>query len=117
MAPSKKFGVQLLHLYRQIRKVHKAKLPLPLQDLGNSYAKDEFKRHRDEPTTEQQWVIFRAEWNKYVAMISGEADLVVTGDIPQGVLDNMTQEQKIRLKILEEEARKALDNVLQDSAT
>ena len=117
MLPSKQqLGVQLVHLYRHIIRLHKAKLPLPLQDLGNTYVRDEFRRHRDEQTTEQQWAIFRAEWLKYVAMISGEADMVVSGDISEEVLQNMTQEQKIRLKVLEEEARKALDNVLQDSS-
>ncbi len=115
MAPSKKLGRQLLHLYRQIIKVHREKLPLPLQDLGNSYARDEFRRHRDEQTTEQQWAIFRAEWRKYVAMLSGEADLVVSGDIPADIIDHMTPEQKIRLQILEEEAKKSLATVLKDS--
>ena len=112
MAPSKKLGRQLLHLYRQILKVHREKLPLPLQDLGNSYARDEFRRHRDEPTTEQQWAIFKAEWRKYVAMLSGEADMVVSGDIPADIIANMTPEQKIRLQVLEEEARKSLASVL-----
>lgn len=115
MAPSQKLGPQLLRLYRQIREVHRDKLPLPLQDLGNSYARDEFRRHRDEQTTEQQWAIFAAEWRKYVAMLSGEADMVVSGEIPQDIIDRMTPEQKIRLQILEEEAKKALDNVLKDS--
>lgn len=117
MPPSEKFGRQLLQLYRQIRKVHREKLPLPLQDLGNSYACDEFRRHRDEKTSEQQWAIFAAEWRKYVAMLSGEADMVVSGDIPQEVLDHMSPEQKNRLKLLEEEARKALSGVLDSRTT
>ena len=116
MAPSKKLGRQLLHLYRQILRVHQEKLPLPLQDLGNSYARDEFRRHRDEPTTEQQWAIFRAEWRKYVAMLSGEADMTVSGDIPEDVVAHMTSEQKIRLQVLEEEARKSLASVLKDTS-
>ena len=82
--------------------------------MGDSYARDEFKRHRDGNTTDQQWVIFSAEWRKYVAMLSGEGDISVSGDIPPDVLNSLNQEQKIRLNILEVEARKALDNVLQD---
>ena len=115
MAPSKRLGRQLVHLYRQIQRLHREKLPLPLQDLGTSYARDEFRRHRDEPTTEQQWAIFAAEWRKYVAMLSGEADMVVSGEIPQDILDHMTPEQKIRLKMLEEESKAALSNVLKDT--
>ena len=110
-----KFGVQMLHLYKQIRKLHREKLPLPLRDMGDSYARDEFKRHRDGNTTEQQWVIFSAEWRKYVAMLSGEGDISINGDIPPDVLDSLNQEQKIRLNILEVEARNALNDVLKDS--
>ena len=115
MPPSKRLGPQLVSLYRRILEVHRSKLPLPLQDLGNSYARDEFRRHREEQTTEQQWAIFAAEWRKYVAMLSGEADMSPSGDIPKDVLDHMTQEQKLRLHILEEEAKKAISNVLQDT--
>jgi len=114
MPPSQRLGRQLLQLYRQIMKVHRERLPLPMRDMGDSYARDEFRRHRDEKTTEQQWAIFAAEWRKYVAMLSGEADMTVSGDIPADVLNSMSQEQKIRLQILEEEARRALDNVLKD---
>ena len=114
MPPSQRLGRQLLQLYRQIMKVHRERLPLPMRDMGDSYARDEFRRHRDEKTTEQQWAIFAAEWRKYVAMLSGEADMTVSGDIPADVLNSMSQEQKLRLQILEEEARKALDNVLKD---
>lgn len=105
----------MLQLYRQIRKLHREKLPLPLRDMGDSYAKDEFKRHREGQTTEQQWVIFAAEWRKYVSMLSGEGDISITGDIPPDVLNSLNQEQKVRLNILELEARKALDNVLKDA--
>lgn len=108
------FGPQMLRLYRQIRKLHREKLPLPLREMGDSYAKDEFKRHRDANTTDQQWAIFSAEWRKYSAMLSGDGDISVSGDIPPDVLNSLNQEQRVRLNILEVEARKALENVLKE---
>lgn len=73
------------------------------------YLRDEFRRHRDEKATEQEWATFAAEWQKYLAMISGEGDragLVGMGEGSDSLLENMTPEQKIRMQFLEEEARK-----------
>ena len=83
--------------------------------MGDSYAKDEFKRHRDAQTTNQQWAVFEDEWRKYFAMLSGEADISASGEIPPDVLTSLNSEQKVRLNILELEARKALDNLIKDT--
>ena len=67
--------------------------------------RDEFRRHKEETTTEQQWKTFAHEWHNYLLMISGggHADKGTNG---HDLLQNMTQDQKIRLQILEEEARR-----------
>lgn len=114
MPPSQPTGRALLQLYRRILRVHRERLPPPMRSLGDSYARDEFRRHRDEPTTPQQWATFEGEWRKYVAMLSGEADLVASGDIPNETLRQMTPDQRVRLQLLEEESRKALDHLSPD---
>ncbi len=104
---------QVLALYRQVLQIHRDKLPGPLRQLGNTYVRDEFKRHRDAKTTPEQWRQFFSEWEKYAGMLSGQADLPGgSGDIPDEVLLSMNEEQKERLKLLELEAAKARDAML-----
>eukprot|EP00884_Botryococcus_braunii_P021247 jgi/Botrbrau1/7806/Bobra.0159s0234.1 len=111
MEPS--FGRQALILYRQIMRIHKEKLPGHFKDLGNTYVRDEFKRHRSGSTTPEQWKQFLGEWQKYVGMLSGTADLPEgSGDIPDDILLNMNEEQKQRLEMLKSEALKAGESLL-----
>lgn len=63
-------------LYKTILKLHRG-LPPELQILGNSYAKDEFKRHKNCNTAEA--AVFMNEWT--VSMkhpLSRHYDLLIT---------------------------------------
>jgi hypothetical protein len=64
--------------------------------------RDEFRRHKKEKATEQQWQTFAQEWQNYLLMISGGG----AAEKGEKLEENMTPEQKIRLQFLEEEARK-----------
>ena len=103
----------LLLLYRRIMRTHRALLPGPLRAMGNTYARDEFRRHRDAKTTPAQWRAFHQEWQRYLSMLQGTADLPgATGDIPEDVLAGLTAEQKARLEVLKEEAARAREEIL-----
>ncbi|KAK9813151.1 hypothetical protein WJX72_009882 [[Myrmecia] bisecta] len=112
MAP-KRVPRAVLSLYASVLRCHRHMLPGPLRDMGNRYARDEFRRHRDANTTPGQWREFQAEWRKYVGMLAGTADVAGgSGDIPLDTLERMTPEQKQRLAVLQEEARRAGQEML-----
>ena len=101
----------VLGLYRAVLRCHAKKLPPPLRSMGDSYARDEFRRHRDAkpPTTNSQWNEFVLEWAKYVAMMEGRGDSPgatagTLGSIDDKAFEQMSSEQKERLKLLKEEA-------------
>lgn len=52
-------------------------LPAELQPLGNSYARDEFKRHKKCNETEAK--IFMVEWTNYAVQLSQQLGLGVHG--------------------------------------
>lgn len=94
-------------------RIHKDKLPGHFRDLGNTYVRDEFKRHRRGTTTPEQWKQFLGEWQKYAGMLSGTADTPGgSGDIPEDLLLHMNEEQKQRLELLKSEALKAGESLL-----
>lgn len=89
-------------------RIHRDKLPGPFRELGNTYVRDEFRRHRQGSTTPQQWTLFFEEWQKYAGMLAGTADLPgESGDIPDDMLHHLNEEQKHRLELLKLEAQKA----------
>lgn len=78
-----------------------------MQEMGNSYLRDEMRRHKEAQTTPQQWKTFVAEWQKYFNMMTGQADLPNTsGDISADVLDAMNPEQKQQFLDLKQETSK-----------
>lgn len=64
-----KAAAPILALYRAILKVHKSKLPRPMQEMGNRYVKEEFSSHLKGNTTQHQWKIFVEEWQRYRDML------------------------------------------------
>mmetsp|Transcript_68077 Transcript_68077/g.215380 ORF Transcript_68077/g.215380 Transcript_68077/m.215380 type:complete len:111 (+) Transcript_68077:291-623(+) len=97
----------VLHLYREVLRTHRTKLPTPMRVLGDSYARDEFRRHKDFETTDKQWSEFIGEWRKYCDMLNGRADLPDTsGYIPEDALDNLSSEQRAQLEKLKREAER-----------
>lgn len=59
-------------LYKTILKLHRG-LPPELQALGTTYAKDEFKRHKNCGPTEA--AVFMTEWTKYAIDMSEQLGL------------------------------------------
>jgi hypothetical protein len=64
----------LLSLFRSILRLHRERLPPPMRAMGDTYVKSEFRRHLRGSTTEEQWGVFVAEWQRYAAMLGGSAD-------------------------------------------
>ena len=100
-------------MYRDILRIHRQMLPGPLRSMGDVYARDEFRRHRDGRTTEAQWQAFVSEWRRYLDMLRGQADLPEgSGDIPPDVLAGLSPEQSARLEMLRQEAQRAREEIL-----
>ncbi|XP_017786566.1 PREDICTED: succinate dehydrogenase assembly factor 3, mitochondrial isoform X2 [Nicrophorus vespilloides] len=59
-------------LYKTIFKLHKG-LPEELQILGNSYTRDEFKRHKK--CTNEEAAVFMSEWTNYAITIAEQLGL------------------------------------------
>ena len=57
MAAAEGAGV-ILGLYRQILRAHQRQLPAPMRVLGDGYAREEFRRHLEGKTTQEQWITF-----------------------------------------------------------
>lgn len=107
----------MLQLYRQILRAHASVLPPPLRSMGDAYAREEFRRHRDAKTTPVQWKAFVQEWQRYLGMLQGTADLPEgSGHIPNDVLQSLNEEQKQQLARLREEAARAREEILSGKA-
>lgn len=104
---------RVLTLYRRILRTHRTMLPGPLRAMGDAYARDEFRRHRDAKTTPAQWRAFVQEWQRYLGMLQGTADLPgASGDIPEHVLAGLSAQQQQQLARLREEAARAREEIL-----
>ena len=104
-------------LYKSCLKLHRG-LPVHLKAIGDSYVKDEFKRHKKaEP---EQVKFFMEAWAKYAIDLSKQmgvksltkekADkLKVGANIREEELDNFNDEQLAQLYELFSEAKKPID--------
>ena len=109
MAQARLQPADLLALYRAVLRCNALRLPPPLRSMGDSYARDEFRRHRDAkpPATQGQWKQFAVEWAKYVDMMEGRADLQgSSGSLEDSALQGMSSEQTQQLALLRQEAEK-----------
>lgn len=101
----------IIALYRAVLRCHAQRLPPPLRSMGDSYARDEFRRHHkaNPPATAKQWEQFALEWAKYVEMMEGRGDLnsaSPSGSLDDSMLRHMSEEQLQRLDMLKQEAEK-----------
>eukprot|EP00959_Pyramimonas_sp_CCMP1952_P424911 8900050-Pyramimonas_sp.AAC.1 len=101
----------ILSLYREILRTHRTDLPPPMRALGDRYARDEFRRHKEGNTTEVQWREFHSEWQKYLLQIKGVNHEPVTGELTDDVFEKMTDEQKQQLARLHEQAVKVAETL------
>lgn len=105
-------GATLVHLFRSLMRLHRAKLPPPMRAVGDRYVRDEFRRHRDATPsmTPEQWTEFTKQWQAYARMLDGTADRLPDGtENPAGglsddLLRGLNDEQRARLGALQREA-------------
>ena len=91
--------------YRAILRVHREKLPPPMQKLGDGYARQEFRAWgAASGVSQSQWQEFQSQWERYANMLLGVADspAAASGDIPEDVLSRMNEEQRAQLASLRE---------------
>eukprot|EP00455_Lapot_gusevi_P035276 TRINITY_DN3906_c0_g2_i1.p1 TRINITY_DN3906_c0_g2~~TRINITY_DN3906_c0_g2_i1.p1 ORF type:complete len:120 (+),score=24.46 TRINITY_DN3906_c0_g2_i1:81-440(+) len=102
-----------LSLYRTILKLHKEKLPAIYRSLGDSYVRDEFKRHKTaKPNFLGQ---FYNEWEFYVENLRQQADIneTIGRDMSSDQLKVLNDDQKQQLSKLKQEAEKVKLDLLE----
>lgn len=111
----------VLGLFRRLLRLHARVLPPPMRELGNTYVRDEFRRHLRGKTTPEQWREFMAEWERYADMLTaapgsaeggGVAAADASGDMPPEVVEQLTPDQKMRLQRLQLEAQRLRADLL-----
>ncbi|KAJ1473228.1 hypothetical protein T484DRAFT_1973508 [Baffinella frigidus] len=92
-------------LYRNVLKLHRRVLPQEMRDLGDKYARNEFKAHKTAKIGQVKE--FARQWKEYVFAIDQQSKQGKFGqDLdPQRALA-MTQEQRESLDRLETEVRR-----------
>jgi hypothetical protein len=100
----------IISLYREVLKLHRERMPLPLRDLGDSYVRSEFRSHLRGKTSESQWSQFVREWKSYVSALRGEdhqtpTNAAVSAELVSGVFDSVSEDQRKRLELLQKELR------------
>lgn len=97
--------LQVLSLYRDILRLHRAKLPHDMRSLGDTYVKNEFRLHRE---AKPAFVTtFLKEWDLYVAQLRMQRGDQIGSDLPTESMESLSDEQKEQLKILRSEAIEA----------
>jgi len=100
-------------LYKSCLKLHRG-LPIHMKAIGDTYVKDEFRRHKKADA--QQTQIFMEAWAKYAIQISKQVGLKgpltakkLGEDLKVDDLDNFSEEQLAQLYELYSEAKKPID--------
>ena len=77
--------------------------------LGDGYAREEFRRHLDSTSmTNDRWIEFASEWSRYSANVAPKeegAGPKFTGELSKETIDAMSEEQRMMLRKLKEEAQ------------
>lgn len=97
-------------------------LPPELQPLGNNYARDEFKRHKNCNETEAK--IFMVEWTNYAVQLSQQLGLGVRGkpkselgvNLNVDDLDKFKEDQLVQLYELMKAATESDENTTAPSS-
>ena len=114
-------------LVRRIFRVHRT-LPEPMKEIGNAYFKDELLKHTEGRTTMDQWKVFVREWERYCEVLTSQKQpahersnrliqlgVDAGGSLSRDVIDQLSNEQKVKLLELEREALKAGQELWQSS--
>ncbi|CAI6360808.1 unnamed protein product [Macrosiphum euphorbiae] len=105
-------------LYKTILRLHRG-LPNELQELGQAYVRDEFRRHKNCNPKETQ--IFMMEWSKYTLTLSEQLLKNAKSNIgfgknidkDDGVLDSFTDDQIVQLYNLFKETTGIKDKTIE----
>jgi len=100
-------------LYKACLKLHRG-LPLEIKAIGDSYVKDEFRRHKNADT--QQTQVFMEAWANYAIDLTKQMGIKgphtakkLGKPIAPTELDNFNNEQIAQLYELHQEATKPVD--------
>jgi len=100
-------------LYKSCLKLHRG-LPLHMKAIGDTYVRDEFRRHIKADA--QQTQIFMEAWAKYAIDLSKQMGLKgvktagrLGSDMPEQYLEHFSDEQLAQLYELYVEAKKPID--------
>ena len=112
----------IVSLYRQILRAHYKCLPPPMRVLGDGYAREEFRRHLDSKSmTNDRWIEFASEWSRYLANVAPKgtegAGPKFTGELSKETIDAMSEEKRMMLRKLKEEAQSFGESVKADEET
>jgi Complex1_LYR-like len=102
----------VIKLYRQLRCLHRSKLPPPMREVGDRYVKAEFQAHLQGKTTAEQWRLFGVEWTRYQSALRGD----LTADAPSVdvLCMKLSPEQARRVGKLYKEAKAVRKQLIQD---
>ncbi|XP_052864963.1 succinate dehydrogenase assembly factor 3, mitochondrial [Anopheles cruzii] len=102
-------GRKVKLLYKSILRMHRG-LPEALQDLGNKYVKEEFKRHKNCSVVESQ--LFINEWAEYALILAEQLGLrgkpvgMIGANLSEKQLQFFRDEQLSQLYELLQEAKR-----------
>ena len=94
-----------LRLYRALLRSHRAVLPVVMRDLGDSYVREEFKRHKT--AQPQHLAAFFREWLAYLTQMNSQGVGSYGANLPDEYLTTLSTEQKQNLDQLRKETQLA----------
>lgn len=94
----------MLSLYRQILRAHQRCLPPAHRELGDTYVRTEFRLHKGAKDT--FLVQFERQWRDYLKqVIRNNEETEVGRDMSTAEIDALSDEQKVQLLKIRENAR------------
>nr|ACO14714.1 ACN9 protein homolog, mitochondrial precursor [Caligus clemensi] len=99
-------------LYKTVLRLHRGFPNAAMKELGDGYAKDEFKRHKEADPTQTR--IFMDEWTKYAIDVSKQLGIKgprtakpIGSKMSELQVDSLSEEQIVQLYELYQETVKA----------
>jgi len=116
---------EALAVYARVLRSHRMRLPPPLRELGDGYARDEFRRlrtkHLKGEVDKQRWSEFLKQWHAYCDALSNdpassasssansssplEGLVDQSGNLRDDVVSLLSDDQRERLSKLRDELR------------
>ena len=96
---------EMVSMYGQILRTHRKQLPLEMRELGDTYVRDEFKRHLS--AEEKHLQPFIREWKLYLANMRLQPILGIGRNLEPHELQDLSPEQRDQLDKLRMSARAA----------